>query len=414
MKKDILKIIIKEEYSILKKFDISGREYLLEPKANYVFCGVRRCGKSYRLYNEIHRLNKKKIPFVFINFEDERFVEFKVEHFNLIIEAAQELYGECKHFFFDEIHNIHGWEKFVRRLADAKYHVYVSGSNAKMLSKEIGSVLGGRYMTQEVFPLSFREFLSFRKVSLEKDYEFSEQRFKIKQLFEAYFYYGGFPELIHFNNAKEYLSSIYMKVLFGDIIARNGIQNEKVLRLLVKKLAESVNNETSINRIRNLIISTGAKLGSNTLQEYLEYLKDAYLIFPLHNVVSQFAEREAKKKYYFVDQGVLNLFLLNQNSKLLENIVFLHLYKQFGEGLFYYKRNYEVDFCIPSEGQLIQVCYSIDDPETRKRELKALMAGQKELNAKKLMIISYDEEEVIEHKGFDIPVVPVWKWLLKS
>lgn len=410
MEKSIIKKIITENNALLKKIKVSHRDYIIEDKANYVFCGVRRCGKSYHLYHEILRLIKSKTPFVFINFEDERFIDFNVSHFDLIIECAFELYGKCMHFFFDEIHNIDGWEKFARRLADSQYRVFISGSNAKMLSKEIGSTLGGRFMIQEIYPLSFYEFLNFHNLTLEKNYEFSEQRYSIKKLFASYFCNGGFPELVHFSNPRAYLNNIYMKVFYGDLIARNNIQNSKVLRLLIKKLAESVNNETSLNRIKNLIQSTGLKIGSNTIPEYLQFLNDAYLIYPLQNYVSQFTERESKKKYYFVDQGILNLFITDQDSKLLENIVFLHLYKKYGDRLFYYKRKYEVDFYIPDESLLIQASYSIADIETEKREIKALEYASKELNAQNTKIITYDEEKKIGN----CEVVSVWKWLLED
>lgn len=413
MEKALLKQIIVESREFIAKPHVNQRVYRLEKNANYVFCGIRRCGKSYRIFSEAQNLLKKNTPFVFLNFEDERFVEFNVKHFQIIIECANEIFGECKHFFFDEIHNIDGWEKFVRRLADQQYKVHISGSNAKMLSKEIGSTLGGRFMVQEVYPLSFKEYLSFHKVVLKNNFEYSEQRFKIKENFANYFRHGGFPELQNFDDAKEYLSSIYMKVFYGDLIARNAIQKEHVLRLLIKKLAESVNNETSLNRIKNLIVSTGAKIGSNTIPEYLQYLSDAYLIFPLRNYASQFSERESKKKYYFIDQGVLNLFLVNQDSKLLENIVFLHLYKKYGDRLFYYKRNHEVDFYIPDENLLIQSSYSITDFETKKREIKALESVAKDVNADKAIIITYDEDGSEKSKFGKVEFISVWKWLLQ-
>lgn len=413
MEKALLKQIIVESLEFAKKPQVNQRTYQLEKHANYAFCGIRRCGKSYRIYSEAQGLIKKNIPFVFLNFEDERFIEFKVHHFQLIVECANELFGKCIYFFFDEIHNIDGWEKFARRLADQQYKVYISGSNAKMLSKEVGSTLGGRFMVQEVFPLSFKEYLSFRKIEPKKNFEFSEERFKIKEQFSDFFRNGGFPELLRFANAKEYLSNIYMKVFYGDLIARNAIQNEHVLRLLIKKLAESVNNETSLNRIKNLIISTGAKIGSNTIPDYLQYLNDAYLIFPLKNYASQFSERESKKKYYFIDQGVLNLFLINQDSKLLENIVFLHLYKKYGDGLFYYKRNHEVDFYIPQEKLLVQSSYSISDFETKKREIKALESVSKDLDANKALIITYDEDGSEQAKFGEVIIKPVWRWLLE-
>ena len=260
--------------------------------------------------------------------------------------------------------------------------------------------------------MSFYEFLAFKQVTLEKNFVFSKQRFEIKKHFEYYTQYGGFPEITKYQNPKEYLSSIFMKVFYSDLIARNRLQNEQIVKLLIKKLAESVNNETSINRIKNLIISTGHKVGSNTITDYINHLFDSYLVFPLHNFASNFTERETKKKYYFIDPGILNLFIIDQPAKLLENMVFLHLYKQYKEKLFYFKRKLEVDFYIPDEKLLLQVSYSLSDPETKKREITSLETAMQELKIKQATIITYDEEETIEKNNYLIQVIPVWQWLL--
>ncbi len=415
MEKNTLMKIILESADFVDSQAMFARNYVLDSNANYVFCGIRRCGKSFLQFQQIMALSKSKKTghYVYLNFEDERFIEFNSKHFDLILECAQELYSEKPALFFDEIQNIEHWEKFARRLADTGYKVCITGSNAKMLSKEIATTLGGRYLIKEVHPLTFDEFLLFHSVTILKNFEISKQRFEIKKHFESFFQYGGFPEMFKYQNRKEYLSSIFMKVFYGDLVARNHIQNEHVLKLLIKKLAESVNNETSLNRIRNLIQSTGHKIGSNTINEYLGYLFDSYLIFPLNNYVSKYTERETKKKYYFNDQGILNLFITDQDTKLLENIVFLHLYKIHGEQLFYYKRNVEVDFYIPDKNFLIQVCYSLSDIETRKREIAAIKVASKELNVTNAQIITYDEVDSIIDDQLKIEVLPVWQWLLK-
>ncbi len=415
MDKLTLKKIIIENHEFILNLKLISRKANIDSAANYVFCGIRRCGKSFLMYQQIQQLLNSDHPedFVYINFEDERFIEFNANHFDLILECAKELHSNTFVLFFDEIQNIEHWEKFARRLADNGYQVYVTGSNAKILSKEIGTTLGGRYFIKELYPLSFVEFLSFRQLSLDNNYEFSKQQYEIKKYFEYYFKNGGFPELLKYQNPKEYLSSIYMKVFYGDLIARNHLQNEQILKLLIKKLAESVNNETSINRIKNLIISTGIKVGNNTITDYLSHLLDSYLIFPLNNFASNFTERETKKKYYFIDQGILNLFIIDQYTKLLENIVFLHLYKKYKEKLFYFKRKHEVDFYIPEEKLLIQVSFSISDIETKNREIIALEAAMGELQIEQATIITYDEEEIIEKDNYSIQVIPVWKWLLR-
>jgi predicted AAA+ superfamily ATPase len=414
MKKETLKKIIIENIDFINDVQSYSRDYVLEPNGNYVITGIRRGGKSFLLVNELKQtLKGDRNSFVYINFEDERFIEFEVADFDLIVECAKELHTEKPVFYFDEIQNIDGWEKFVRRLADTNYRVLITGSNAKMLSKEVSSVLGGRFFSHEMLPLSFKEFLDFSSFSLKKNYEYSDQRFKIKEFFGQFLHYGGFPELFKFSNPREYLSNIYMKVFYGDVIARNNIQNEHILKLLIKKLAESVNNETSINRIKNLIKSTGAKVGNNTLFDYLDYLFDSYLIYSIENFTLPFSEKESKKKYYFVDQGILNLFLIDQRSKLLENSVFVELHRRYKKNIFYYKRNLEVDFYLPDHELIIQVSYSIADFETRERELKAMASAMKELELDKGLILTYDEDDEIEYKGLKVDVVPVWKWLLR-
>lgn len=414
MDKTTLKKIIVQNHEFILNLDLVSRQEPLETAASYVFCGIRRCGKSFLQYQQIQRLIKSQhtAHFIYINFEDERLIEFQSADFDLILECGMELYAGQPILFFDEIQNIDHWENFARRLADQGYQVYITGSNAKMLSKEIGTTLGGRYFIREIYPLSFYEFLHFRRVQPEKNFAFSKQRFEIKKHFEYYMLYGGFPEILKYQNPKEYLSSIFMKVLYGDLIARNHLQNEQMIKLLIKKLAESVNNETSINRIKNLIISTGQKVGSNTITEYLNHLFDAYLIFPLNNFASNFSERETKKKYYFIDPGILNLFIIDQPTKLLENIVFLHLNRHYKERLFYFKRKLEVDFYVPDEKLLIQVSFSVADIETKKRETNALEIAMRELKIKQATLITYDEEETIDTDDYSIQIIPIWQWLL--
>lgn len=415
MDKNIIKKIIIENQEFIRNVKVKQRVLNIDPSANYVFCGIRRSGKSFILFQYIKELVKhhNKTTFVYLNFEDERFIEFSANHFDLIIDCAYELYKDRPVLFFDEIHNIQGWEKFVRRLADTGFKIYITGSNAKMLSREISTTLGGRYLIRDVYPLSFSEYLSFRSIEIDRNFGFSNQRFVIKEQFGNFLRFGGFPELLKYQNHREYLSSIFMKVFYGDLISRNNIQNEQILRLLIKKLAESVNNETSLNRIKNLIKSTGVKIGNNTITDYLSFLHDAYLIFPLNNYLSSFTERESKKKYYFIDQGILNLFISDQDSKLLENIVFLHLYKKYSERLYYIKRKHEADFYITGEKLLFQVGYSVSDVETRQREVGVLLAVMKELRIKKATIITYDEEETVEKEKRIINIIPAWKFILE-
>ncbi len=412
-KKIIKKIILNNQELIISK-EIITRNIPLEKNANYVIIGPRRAGKTYLLHQIIQTNYKNDIEKVlYINFEDERLFELNYKSLQLIIESYNELFDHKPYLFFDEIQNIKHWEKFVRRLADEKYKIFITGSNSTMLSNQIASTLGGRFMIKEVLPLTFKEFLEFNNVIIGNHYYLGNKAIAIKKQFNTYFKYGGFPELIHFDDKRTYLSNVFRKLLFGDIIARYNIKNDKAIQLLVKKMAESVNNETSVNRIKNLIKSIGIPIGTTTIFDYLHYLNESYLLFPIENYVNKFVERESKKKYYFVDNGILMLFLFNQDTKLLENLVYLALRRLYKD-IYYYKRNLEVDFYIPEASLLIQVSYDISNIETEKREVKALFKAKEELQCKNALIITYDTEKVITYKNTNFNTIPVWQWLIEN
>lgn len=413
--KDLFKKIIIDKQEWLKSIQTVERDYVIESKANYVFTGLRRAGKSYFLYHIIQQ-NFSANNFediLMVNFEDERLLELNTENLQEIVDAYYELYTKQPVVFLDEIQSIPHWQKFVRRLADEGFRVYVTGSNAEMLSSEIAATLGGRFVNKEILPLSFSEYLKFLEFNYTEKTKYSKLKFELLRHYEDYLRFGGFPELIHFNNKKEFLSSVYQKLFYGDLIARYTITNSNVLKLLVKKIAESVNNETSINRIKNLIKSTGVAIGSNTLFDYLGYLESSYMIGSISNFHSKFSEKETNKKYYFLDNGILNLFLIDQDTKLLENLVYIQL-RRLGCTTYFLKRKQEVDFYVPENNWLIQVSYSISDKETFEREVKSLHISMKEFNLQKAYIITHDEEKTINFEWGVIEVIPLWQWLLEG
>jgi len=411
--KDVFKKIILERQDWLKKINLTPREIKIENNANYAFTGLRRAGKSYFLYQIIHEKLKKEDydRLLLVNFEDERLLEVTHHDLQLIMDAYFELFEAEPILFLDEIQNVPHWQKFVRRLADDGRRVYVTGSNAEMLSQEIATTLGGRFINKEILPLSFTEYLKFKNITVTPKSKFSSERFQLIKEYDLYLNYGGFPELLHMADKREFLSSVYQKLFYGDLIARYKVANTITLKLMVKKLAESVNNETSVNRIKNLIKSTGVSIGSNTLFDYLYYLESSYLIASISNYHSKFTERETHKKYYFLDTGILGLFLIDQPTKLLENQIYIELRRR-GEKPFFLKRKTEVDFFIPEKNELIQVAYSISDPETAKREIKGLRDAMKELNITSGWIITYNESKEIATDEGTIHVLPAWQWLL--
>jgi predicted AAA+ superfamily ATPase len=281
-----------------------------------------------------------------------------------------------------------------------------------MLSSEIATTLGGRYLIKEIYPLSFQEFIDNKDIELNKNWQYGNERIAVVKAFEEYFYYGGLPELLFFKEKRSWLNSLYQKIFFGDLIARYDIRNTFALKILVKKLAESVRQPISYTRMANIVSTVGIKIGKSTVIEYVEHLMETWLLFALSNYDAKLADRESNKKYYFADNGILNLFLFDAETALLENLVAIELKKRYGDDLYFYNKNSEVDFLLPEQQTAIQVCYSLSDAETRKREISALLQLSKRQEIKKQMIITKDEEEIIREENLEIEVVPVWKWLL--
>ncbi|MFP4289890.1 MAG: ATP-binding protein [Bacteroidota bacterium] len=410
--KENLKKIIIENREFTGAVQVKQRRIELEDHSNYIFIGQRRSGKTYFLYQLIKKQSETSDNYLFINFEDERLMEFTLEDFDTLLDMWYQLFNTKPVVYFDEIQNIEGWEKFCRRLADQGYRIYITGSNARMLSSEMASTLGGRFLTKEIYPLSFGEYLEFSGIDLKDHFAYSNQKNEIVRIQDEYMHYGGLPETLRFQQKREYLSNIYQKVFFGDILVRYKIKNDFALKLLIKKMAESVNNETSFNRIKNLLQSAGVKAGTATLIEYFKYLEESFLIFSLTGFTSKFAEKEMKKKFYFGDTGILNLFLFDQKTKLFENMIFTELRRRFNKPIFYFKRNLETDFYIPEEKMLIQASYSLSDMETRHREINALISSMKELSIQNAFIITFDDDELIKKGDFTLKIIPYWKWVL--
>ena len=350
---------------------------------------------------------------VYLNLDDERLFGMSVEDLDQILQAHYQLNDCTPILFLDEIQNIDHWEHFARRLTNEKYRVYITGSNAKMLSSEVATTLGGRYMIQEVYPYSFVEYLRANGLELSRNWEYdSETTNRIQRLFASYFHDGGFPESIPLAQKRPWLSVLYQKIFLGDLMSRYKIRNDISLKLLVKKISESVKQPSSFNRLANIVSSAGQKIQTSTVIEYVKYMEETWLLFSLTNYAAKFAEKESAKKYYFRDNGILNLFLIDPDTSLLENRVAIELKKRFGEEAYFYNKSVEVDFYIPSCDWLIQASYSIASEETFERETSALLKVGKHLNAKRLTIITYNEERMIQLSGRDIEVIPLWKWLL--
>lgn len=422
MQKDVFKILIKEGQEEIRDVELYRRDFEFEEQGRYVLVGIRQAGKSYLLYQRVKMFveNGHDIrEIVYVNFDDERLLGMTADDLDLILQAYHTMYDLKPILFFDEIQNIEGWEHFARRLANQKYQVFITGSNAKMLSRDIATTIGARYFDEKVFPYSFSEYLGANGVKLEEGWLYGKQKNRVQRLFADYFKWGGFPELLLFSDKRHWLNSLYEKIILGDVIQRNNVRNEHALRLAVKRLAENVKQPTAYNRLANMVKSTGASTNTASVIEYIRYVKESCLMFTLDNFASKFVEKETAKKHYFTDNGLLSIFLTDADTSLLENLCAIHLYKKYNKDedalqLFYYNRNIEVDFVVPEEALAIQASYTIQDEETRKHEVGALVSLNKVSPLDKAFIITYDEEETIEAPGLTIEVLPIWKWLLQN
>lgn len=418
VEREVIRRIIIEGQEFVNEISLTERPFFFEQKGNYVFVGIRQAGKSYLLYQRIQQLLREEHninEIVYINFDDERLRQMTADDLDLILQAYHSLFDLRPLLFFDEIQNIEGWEHFARRLANQKYNIYITGSNAKMLSREIATTVGGRFWNKDVYPYSFAEYLNARNIILSKNWMYGKQAAEVSKAFNDYFLYGGFPELTDVIAKRVWLNDIYSKIFFSDLIVRNKVRNEEALGLLVRRLAENVKQPVSYTRLANLISSIGIKISKATVIEFIRYLKESCLIFPIENYAAKFAERNSNMKHYFIDNGLLSIFLLDGNTSLLENIVAIHLYKRYGAQLHFYNQNIEVDFIIPEAKTAIQVSYSLMDETTCRREVEGLIKLNRVFPMDNMCIITRDEERIITHEsGVSIHVIPVWKWLLEE
>ena len=419
----ILKQILQNSREEIEQYKIIHRDIQTDGFNCYIFVGVRRAGKSFLLYEKIQQMLSEGHTWdeiLYLNFEDERLGSLDINDMDSILECHMEMGGVAKPaLFLDEIQNIDGWEKFARRVSDSKYMVWITGSNAKMLSKEMMSTLGGRYIPIEIYPFSFAEYLRWAGIPYdEKSLLSTSARVNVKKAYEEYFKWGGLPESLGLSVKRNYISSVYQKIYLGDICTRNKISNPNLLRLLIKKIAEGVKQPVSYTRLSQVLSSVGGKITIPTTSSYICYSEDAWLLLRLHNISSSFSEKETNCKYYFVDNGILSILLVDPATTLMENLVALQLFRIYGhdqdnERVYFYNSNVEVDFYVPEDKLAIQVSYSISgDIDTREREVGALQKLPKALACKRRIILTYDEQQIIEDEYGKIEVIPCWKWIL--
>lgn len=377
---------------------------------------MRRVGKSTLLQQLRTDSNESNY---YINFDDDRLVHFELKDFQVLLEQFIELYGVQKTFFFDEIQNIPGWERFVRRLHDQGNKVYITGSNATLFSQELGTRLTGRYFQLELYPYSFLEILQHR-LPFDRSQEIltTEERGLASRIFSEYFTKGGIPPYIH-SEEPEILHSLYESVLYRDIISRYKLSNDRPIKELVYYLASNVGKEFSYSGLAKQI-----GLGSPTsISNYCHYLSMSYLCF----TVSRFSHSLTKqqlynKKNYFIDHGLartLGFRSTEDRGRLLENLVYIELKRRNGE-IYFHKEKKECDFLLRKKGKICeayQVCWSLNDQETQERELEGLYEAMQlhHLSTGTIITGESQEEELkvqLNGKNVTIKSLPAWKWLL--
>jgi len=414
--KELLKSVLFDQQKLGWNIRSVKREFpstYLHSQEIVVITGIRRCGKS-TLLQQI-RVEQAEKDY-FINFDDERLIQFRVEDFQILYETFIELFGVQKTFYFDEIQNIAGWERFVRRLHDYGNKVFIAGSNANMLSRELGTHLTGRYVSHDLYPFSFREFLEYKgKVTSPSEMYSTEGKSEIKALFSQYFSVGGFPVFLE-NQNDNYIKSLYENILYRDVMVRNNLTNEKEITELVYYLASNVSRLSSFNSLAKTI---GVK-NASTVSNYLQFIQNTYLIFQINKFDFSLKKQiQNTKKTYFIDQALvtrLGFLFSEEKGRLLENIVFVEL-KRRGHEIYYFSAKNECDFLIRRGSQIttaIQVCYSFDTQETKTREINGIMEAMKTYALSEGLILTNDTEEEITSDNQTIRVVPLWKWALQN
>ncbi len=408
------KALMAEESGVPREKYVELMTHLPIPHA-LIIAGLRRAGKSTLLLQLIK--NEYQWDVYYFNLEDERLIGFTVQDFNTLHEIMMELYGERKVFFLDEIQNIPEWERFVRRLQNEKIKFIITGSNASLLSKELGTKLTGRHIQIELFPYSFKEFLNYHAIPHnEHSLLITSERALLKKQFNDYMQYGGIPEYVTYR-LPHILTTLYENIIYKDIIVRYEIHAVRAFRELSIYLMSNVGTLISYTKLKNVL-----HLGSvNTVKNYIHYLENSYLILTIDSYAySVLKQTISQKKIYAIDTGLIHAMSIqfSRNSgKHLENMVFLELRRRYAL-IFYYrtKHNLEVDFVIQQDKNttmLIQVCESLVNEKTRQRELTALTTAMSELGINKGMILTLDESEIIEFpQNQVITVIPVYQWLI--
>jgi len=428
---EIIKTIITDFKELMLETGVPRRLHIESVSGKATVCiGVRRGGKSTYMFQIIQRLLDSGVSrenILYLNFFDDRLHNLQHDGLGAIIEAYYSLYPEKKnsekvYCFFDEIQAVSGWEPFVDRLMRTeKCEVYITGSSAQMLSKEIATQMRGRALSWEIFPFSFKEFLDYKSV----DGAFplsTKKRLLVQKAFEEYWSTGSFPEVaglsrhLRVKTHQEYFHA----VLFRDLVERHDVSHPKAVTDLAHRLVENTASLYSINSLTGYLKSLGHKASKSAVSDYLEWFEDAYFLFTVRVFDASLARSKANpKKIYCIDHAMVTSVasgIVVNSGHLLENLVFTGL-RRISPEIYYYrtKNGREVDFIVQMQDRsrmLVQVCESMADEQTRKREVTALSEAMKELGLNSGIIVTRNEEGNLKVDGGNIEIVPVWRFLL--
>lgn len=388
---------------IPRTIDTAG---ITKTNAIIVITGIRRCGKSTLL----RQLSGRYDDFLYINFDDDRLMDFTVADFPLLMLVFEKTAPGTKTLFVDEIQNVSGWERFIRRIHDEGYKVFLTGSNANLLSQELGTRLTGRSTAITLFPFSFQEVLQFR--AIRSDRITAKSRAAILAEFDRYLTGGGFPDYLK-SGDPEYLKRIYDDILYRDIISRFGIREVKGFRQLARYLVTNTANPATYNALKNTL---GFK-SVGSVRDYVGFLEQAYLIFEIfRHDFSLKKQYVSDKKLYCIDNGLRNAVAFrfsDDKGRLLENLVLIELLRR-NTSVYFFKNPKECDFITEERGTItgaIQVCYELTR-ENRDRELGGLLGAMQAHDLKEGLILTYLQEETITQDGSTIQILPAWKWLI--
>ncbi|MDY0386571.1 MAG: ATP-binding protein [Methanolobus sp.] len=414
---------------------LQKRKYELNIDTPHVndIVGVRRCGKTYYMYQLMSELLEQGVPknnILYLNLDDDRLQPLNGDELQLLIETFREMQeiseDDRLYIFLDEIQNFPSWERWVKGIYDRKQNVkiVISGSNASLLSQDISTLLTGRHLSTRMFPFSFVEFLNYHSITYDlKELPYSEDRAIIKRKFTEYLKNGGFPEIIVYPSIqhREILQSYFNDIIYRDIISRYGIRNPLIFKDLALFCISNIAKPHTYNSLKRLFANYSS-LSTDAIINYLSYLEDTFLLFSIRHYDESLKQQMNKpRKLYCIDTGMINAVsfkLSSDTGRLYENLVFIQLLRS-GDEIYYWQnqKGHEVDFVMKKglePTQLIQVCFDLSDPKTKEREINGLLAGMKNFKMNEGTIITSDDfgEEIVD--GKKVRYVPLWYWLLEE